>query len=83
MTRNDDTKGVAANPLWGGRFAEGPSEIMERINASVTFDHCLAQHDIRGSRAHADMLAAQGIITDADNAAIQDGLACIAEEVAA
>jgi argininosuccinate lyase len=83
MTRNDETKGAAANPLWGGRFAEGPSEIMERINASVRFDHRLALHDIAGSRAHADMLAAQGIITDADNAAIQDGLARIAEEVVA
>jgi argininosuccinate lyase len=83
MTRNDETKGAAANPLWGGRFAEGPSEIMERINASVRFDHRLALHDIAGSRAHADMLAAQGIITEADNAAIQDGLARIAEEVVA
>ena len=83
MTRNDETKGAAANPLWGGRFVEGPSEIMERINASVSFDHRLALHDIAGSRAHADMLAAQGIITDADNAAIQDGLARIAQEVAA
>jgi argininosuccinate lyase len=83
MTDKNDTKSAAANPLWGGRFAEGPSEIMERINASVGFDHRLALHDIRGSRAHADMLAAQGILTAADNAAIQDGLARIAEEVRA
>ncbi len=81
MTDNNDAKGAAANPLWGGRFAEGPSKIMERINASVDFDHRLALHDIRGSRAHADMLAAQGILSDADNAAIRDGLARIAEEI--
>ncbi|MBC6441263.1 MAG: argininosuccinate lyase [Rhodospirillales bacterium] len=82
MTSSNDSK-AAANPLWGGRFVEGPSEIMERINASVTFDHRLALHDIRGSKAHAAMLAASGIISDADNAAIQDGLDRIAGEIEA
>ena len=81
MSKPDD-KGAAANPLWGGRFAEGPSEIMERINASVSFDHRLAGQDIRGSKAHAAMLAAQGILTEADNQAIQAGLDAIAEEIA-
>jgi len=82
MTGPADDRGAAANPLWGGRFAEGPSEIMERINASVSFDRRLAEHDIRGSKAHAAMLAARGIISDADNAAIQQGLDRIADEVA-
>ena len=56
---------------------------MERINASVAFDHRLAQHDIRGSKAHAAMLAQQGIISGEDNTAIQNGLDQIADEIAA
>jgi argininosuccinate lyase len=83
MSKPENSKSGAANPLWGGRFAEGPSEIMERINASVSFDRRLAGQDIAGSRAHADMLAARGIISDADNAAIQQGLDTIAAEIAA
>jgi len=83
MSKPQNDKGGAANPLWGGRFAEGPSEIMERINASVSFDCRLAGQDIAGSKAHADMLAACGIISDADNTAIQQGLDTIAAEIAA
>ncbi len=83
MSKPENAKSGAANPLWGGRFAEGPSEIMERINASVSFDRRLAGQDIAGSKAHADMLAACGIISDADNAAIQKGLDTIAAEIAA
>ena len=44
--------------MWGGRFAGGPSALMEQINASIDFDKRLAEQDIAGSRAHADMLAA-------------------------
>jgi len=83
MSSSNDIKSAAANPLWGGRFAEGATEIMERINASVAFDHRLAQHDIRGSKAHAAMLAQQGIISGEDNTAIQNGLDQIADEIAA
>ncbi len=54
------------NAMWGGRFAAGPDAIMEAINASISFDQRLAAQDIAGSRAHAAMLAAQGIITDSD-----------------
>ena len=71
------------NPIWGGRFREGPSEIMKRINASVDFDYRLAPYDVRGSKAHAAMLAARGIISAEDNDAIQKGLDCIALEVEA
>ncbi len=56
---------------------------MERINASVGFDHRLARFDIRGSKAHAAMLAETGIITHEDNDAIQTGLDRIALEVEA
>ena len=68
---------------WGGRFAGGPAEIMARINASVGFDHALWRQDIAGSRAHAKMLAATGIITAADEAAIDAGLGAIAAEIEA
>ena len=58
----------------GGRFAAGPDAIMEAINASIGFDKRLAAQDIAGSRAHAAMLAAQGIISDSDAQAIRDGV---------
>ena len=66
--------------MWGGRFGSGPSNIMREINASIPFDKRLWREDITGSKAHADMLAAGGIITDADNAAIQQGLTAIHAE---
>lgn len=69
--------------MWGGRFAAQPSDIMEAINASIDVDQRMAREDIAGSRAHADMLAAKGIISDADNAAIQSGLETIFAEIEA
>jgi len=68
--------------MWGGRFERGPSDIMEEINASITFDKRLAEEDLAGSRAHAAMLAAKGIITQEDAAAIVKGLDQIAAEIA-
>ncbi len=47
-----------SNRMWGGRFASGPAEIMEEINASIGFDKRLAPQDIRGSLAHVAMLGA-------------------------
>ena len=55
---------------------------MEAINASIDVDQRMAKQDIDGSRAHARMLAQQGIISDADAAAIDDGLATVSEEIA-
>jgi len=72
-----------ANTLWGGRFAGGPSEIMARINASIGFDQRLYAQDIAGSKAHCEMLAAQGIISAADGVQIQDGLDTILGEITA
>ncbi len=66
--------------MWGGRFAAGPSAIMREINASIPFDKALWREDIAGSRAHAAMLAAQGILSAEDAAAIDAGLAEIAAE---
>ncbi|MBV0892030.1 argininosuccinate lyase [Paracoccus sp. Z118] len=70
-----------ANSMWGGRFAAGPDAIMEAINASIGFDRRMSAQDIRGSRAHAAMLAAQGIITDSDADAIREGLLTVMSEI--
>jgi argininosuccinate lyase len=69
------------NKMWGGRFASGPAEIMEEINASIGFDRRLYAQDIRGSIAHANMLAKQGIISEADAKAIEAGLNEIKAEI--
>jgi argininosuccinate lyase len=68
--------------MWGGRFGSGPDAIMREINASIPIDKRLWEQDIAGSRAHAQMLAAQGIISAEDGAAIDQGLAQIAAEYA-
>ncbi len=68
---------------WGGRFAAGPSVIMQEINASIGFDRKMWRQDIKGSLAHAAMLTRIGLITAADLAAIQGGLADIAAEIEA
>ncbi|CAK9039292.1 Argininosuccinate lyase (ASAL) (Arginosuccinase) [Durusdinium trenchii] len=67
--------------MWGGRFSRGPAAIMEEINASIDIDRRLWREDIAGSKAHVSMLAAAGIITEADRTAIEKGLDQIAEEI--
>lgn len=67
--------------MWGGRFSARPSDIMQAINASIGFDQKLAGEDIMGSKAHATMLAKQGIITEADRDAILGGLDAILAEI--
>ena len=69
--------------MWGGRFAVGPAEIMEEINASIDFDRKLAAQDIAGSQAHVAMLARQGIVEAADAEAIAKGLAEVKGEIEA
>ena len=76
-----DTAAKSQNTMWGGRFAEGPDAIMEEINASIGFDQRLARQDIEGSRAHARMLAATGIITSSDADQICDGLLTVLSEI--
>src|SRR5688572_28280371 len=71
------------NRMWGGRFGEGPAAIMEEINASIDFDRRLYRQDIRASQAHARMLAAQGIIPEADAAKIADGPEAVHREIEA
>ena len=75
--------GASANSMWGGRFAAGPAAIMEQINASIGFDKRLAPQDIAGSKAHARMLAAAGILTANDADKICSGLDTILSEIAA
>ncbi|MCU9848586.1 argininosuccinate lyase [Defluviimonas sp. WL0024] len=69
------------NAMWGGRFAAGPDAIMEAINASIGFDKRLFAQDIAGSRAHAAMLAATGILSDKDVEAIREGLLTVLSEI--
>ncbi len=71
------------NQMWGGRFSQGPAEIMEAINASIDIDRRLWREDIAGSKAHAAMLAETGIISRKDAAAILGGLDQIAGEIEA
>jgi argininosuccinate lyase len=71
------------NKMWGGRFASGPDAIMEEINASIDFDRHLFREDILASKAHAAMLAKQGIITAEDAGAIAQGLDKILAEMGA
>ncbi|MDA7427238.1 argininosuccinate lyase [Primorskyibacter aestuariivivens] len=71
----------SSNQMWGGRFAAGPDAIMEAINASIGFDKRMAAQDIAGSRAHAAMLAAQGIIDAKDAEAMREGLLTILSEI--
>jgi argininosuccinate lyase len=84
-TTDSSTAPAAAggNAMWGGRFAGGPDRIMAAINASIGFDRKLADQDIRGSKAHARMLAAQGILTEADADAICAGLDAVGADIAA
>jgi argininosuccinate lyase len=69
------------NKMWGGRFASGPDAIMEEINASIDFDRHLFREDILASKAHAAMLAKQGIITAEDASKIAQGLDKILAEM--
>lgn len=68
--------------LWGGRFEKGVDQFTQEFGASLEVDKNMAQQDVAGSRAHARMLARQGIISDADQQAIDRGLADIAQQIA-
>ena len=75
------TKAKQGQKMWGGRFSAEPGALMQAINVSIDFDRKLADQDIAGSKAHSNMLAAQGIITKADRDAIHAGLDEIAGEM--
>jgi argininosuccinate lyase len=67
--------------MWGGRFAGGPAAVMREINASISVDKRLWREDIAASRAHAAMLGRQGILSQADAKAIDEGLAAVGLEI--
>ncbi|MBC7580794.1 MAG: argininosuccinate lyase, partial [Tardiphaga sp.] len=70
-----------SNKMWGGLFGESPDAIMEEINVSIDVDRALYAQDIAASKAHAAMLAAQGIITAKDAKNIAGGLDTILSEI--
>src|SRR5947209_15730625 len=70
-----------SNKMWGGRFGQSPDAIMEEINVSIDFDRQLYRQDITASKAHAAMLAKQGIISAHDAASIAQGLDTILSEI--
>ncbi|MBB5045290.1 argininosuccinate lyase [Rhodopseudomonas rhenobacensis] len=72
-----------SNKMWGGRFSERPDAIMEEINVSIDVDRHLYAQDIAASKAHAAMLAAQGIIAAKDAKNIAKGLDTILSEIVA
>ena len=72
---------MSTNKMWGGRFASGPGSIMQEINASIDFDRRLYRQDIAGSKAHAAMLAKQGIISRDAAREIARGLDTILSEM--
>lgn len=79
---NNNKKDMEDNKkTWSGRFNEPVSALVERYTASVNFDQRLAEYDIQGSLAHAQMLSEQGIISTDDFSAIQHGLQQILEEI--
>ena len=79
--KQDDTKNNNANQMWGGRFSASPSEVMTAINASISYDKRLYEQDIMGSKAHARMLSAQGIISENDMLEIHKGLDQVLSEI--
>jgi argininosuccinate lyase len=70
-----------SNKMWGGRFGDSPDAVMDEINASIDFDQHLYRQDIAASKAHAAMLAKQGIISTHDAASIAQGLDTILSEI--
>ncbi|MBE9539369.1 MAG: argininosuccinate lyase [Proteobacteria bacterium] len=76
MSNKQDT-----SKLWGGRFSEATDSFVQRFTASVTFDQRMAGEDIAGSRAHADMLCAVGVLSAQELAEIQGGLSQVEQEI--
>ena len=83
LSAQDPATQPGANTMWGGRFAAGPAEVMEQINASIGFDRRLYAQDIAGSKAHCTMLVHQRIISQEDGAAILAGLDKVLSEIEA
>jgi len=70
-----------SSSMWGGRFAEATDQFVAEFTASVQFDKRMYRQDIRGSIAHATMLAEVGVLNAADRDLIVDGLKAIEDEI--
>ena len=81
MSEDKTKSGGDTSSIWGGRFFGGPDTVMENINASIDFDKRMYAQDIAASKAHAQMLAEQGIITSDDALAIVEGLDAVKVEI--
>lgn len=75
------TRKESAHQTWGGRFSQGPDELVQAFTASVAFDQRLFLHDIRGSKAHAKMLTRAGVLTEPECEQIINGLDDILVEI--
>jgi argininosuccinate lyase len=76
MSKSKDT-----SKLWGGRFNEATDSFVQRFTASVQFDARMADQDIQGSLAHADMLCAIGVLSSSELEEIQQGLTQVKREI--
>ncbi len=85
MNGDDSAQDDAQAPgrMWGGRFREPTDALVQRVNASVEVDRELAEEDIEGSLAHAAMLRQRGILAEADETAIRQGLEDIRQDIRA
>ncbi len=72
---------MSKNSAWGGRFNHGPAEAVAAYTESCSYDQALYAHDIEGSKAHARMLARQGIITENEAAELVRGLDAVKAEI--
>ena len=81
MTPNDKPEAAAQKRMWGGRFAEDTDKLVEAFNASIDVDQKMALQDIKGSIAHATMLAEQQILSEDEAAQIIDGLESIRQDI--
>jgi argininosuccinate lyase len=79
----DETRPSAGGKLWGGRFEQKTDSAVERFTASIHFDRALARFDLRGSIAHAQMLRRVGLVSEADEQQLVDGLQQIGAEIEA
>ena len=79
--KQDLIKTPQASQIWGGRFSQGSSNLMQEINQSISFDKKLSKQDIRGSLAHVKMLAKTKIINSSEAKMIIDGLKIIEKEI--
>ena len=84
MTRGDNTPGTApSHKLWGGRFAAGPSPLLEQVNRSIGVDFRLWPFDVRLSQAWAEALGAAGVIPEAESKVLVQGLEGVSRRLAA